>query len=427
MMGSGLGLLDYDQDGDLDVYLVQGVLLGDGTPLIAPADGQPPGDRLFRNDLLVGQDGSRTLRFTDVTDEAGIVSLGYGMGVATGDYDNDGHVDLYLTRFGPNQMFRNRGDGTFADVSIETGTDDPAWGVPAAFFDYDRDGWLDLFVGNYLDYTLATHTPCYDRAGAPDYCMPGANQPHPDVLYRNRGDGTFENATTMAGLAGEYGPALGPVTTDADGDGWLDLFVANDQEQNQLWVNQRDGTFRNMALPWGAALGAGGNAKADMGVGAGDFDNDGDEDLFITELTGQGSTLYVSDGTGLFRERSAALGIRAPSLVVANAAGPVRLLINEAGHRAHWLGLRLMGGDPPRDVSSAWVTLIREDGSALRRRARAEGSYASANDPRVIFGLGASPDISRVSVTWPSGLTEEWDDLEAGRYTRLNEGGGRPR
>ncbi len=516
MMGPGLGLFDYDNDGDLDVYLVQGVLLGDGTPLIGPADGQSPGDRLYRNDLVVGPDGARTLRFTDVTREAGIVSHGYGMGVAAGDYDNDGHVDLYLTRFGPNQMLRNRGDGTFADVSAETGTDDPAWGVPAAFFDYDRDGWLDLFVGNYLNYTLATHTQCYDRAGAPDYCVPGTSRPHPDILYRNRGDGSFENATAGGGLVREYGPALGAVTTDVDGDGWLDLFVANDQEPNQLWVNQRDGTFRNMALPWGAALGAGGNAKADMGVGAGDFDNDGDEDLFITELAGQGSTLYVNDGTGLFRERSAALGIRAPSLpytgfgagwididndgwldimafngsvvlnfetrgenpfpldqrnqvfrnlagerfedataraggvfelsevsrgagfgdvdndgdtdvVVANAAGPVRLLINEIGHRTHWLGLRLVGGNPPRDLSGVWVTVVRQDGSTLRRRARADGSFASANDPRVLFGLGASPGISRVRVTWPSGHTEEWDDLETGRYTTLTEGGGHSR
>ena len=514
MTGPGLGLVDYDNDGDLDVYLVQGVLLGDGTPLIGPSDGQPPGDRLYRNDLEVGPEGARTPQFTDVTEEAGIVSRGYGMGVATGDYDNDGWTDLYLTRFGPNQMFRNRGDGTFADVSAGTGTADPAWGVPAAFFDYDRDGWLDLFVGNYLNYTLATHTQCYDRAGAPDYCAPGTSRPHSDILYRNRGDGTFENATAAAGLAREFGPALGAVTTDVDGDGWLDLFVANDQEPNQLWVNQRDGTFRNMALPWGAALGAAGNAKADMGVGGGDFDNDGDEDLFVTELTGQGSTLYVNDGSGLFRDRSAALGIRAPSLpytgfgagwididndgwldivavngtvvlnfearagnpfpldqrnqvfrnlagerfedatgfagevfelsevsrgaafgdvdndgdtdvVVANAAGPVRLLMNEVGHRAHWLGLRLVASGPPRDSGGAWVAAILQDGSTLWRRAQAGGSFASANDPRVLFGLGGSAGVSRVRVTWPSGRVEEWDDLEVDRYITLTEGGGR--
>ena len=315
IMGPGVGMLDYDNDGDLDVFLVQGALLGDGAPTLAPREGQSLGDRLYRNDLVVQADGTRMLRFTDVTDESGITEArGYGMGVTSGDYDNDGWVDLYLTRFGRNQMFRNRGDGTFTDVSLQTGTDDPSWGVSAAFFDYDRDGWLDLFVGNYLNYTLETHTPCYFRAGPLDYCPPEVSPPQPSLLYRNRGDGTFVDVTAAAGLAREFGPALGVATADYDNDGWLDLFVANDQQENQLWINQRDGTFRNMALLWGVALGTAGEAKADMGVDAGDFDNDGDEDLFITELTGQGSTLYVNTGAGLFEDHSARLGIRLPSL-----------------------------------------------------------------------------------------------------------------
>ena len=516
MAGPGVGLFDYDNDGDLDVYLVQGDRLGDGEPLLPPPADQPPGDRLYRNDLEIAADGKRRLRFTDVTDEAGVAVSGYGMGVAAGDIDNDGWTDLYLTRFGRNRMLRNRGDGTFADVTDRSGTGDPGWGVPASFFDYDRDGRLDLFVGNYLGYTLAGHTQCYDRAGAPDYCAPETSRPQPDVLYRNRGDGTFEDVTAAAGMGREFGPALGSATADFDNDGWIDLFVANDQRENQLWMNRGDGTFRNRALSAGAALGAGGNAKADMGVDAGDFDNDGDEDLFITELAGQGSTLYVNDGSGLFRDRSAALGIRAPSLpytgfgtawididndgwldvvavngavvlnfetfgpdnpfaldqrnqvfrntggagfeaatgragsvfelsevsrgaafgdvdndgdtdvLVANAAGRVRLLLNQVGDRGHWLGLRLVGADPRRDMLGARVEAVLPDGTTRRRRARADGSFASANDPRVLLGLGASAAVSLVRVFWPDGEVEEWTDPAIDRYTTLQQGGGRP-
>ena len=516
MAGPGAGLFDYDNDGDLDVYLVQGELLGEGEALLPPPADQPPGDRLYRNDLEIGGSGERRLRFTDVTAESGIGVRGYGMGVAAGDYDNDGWIDLYLTRFGPNRLLRNQGDGTFADVTDRSGTGDPAWGVPASFVDYDRDGRLDLFVGNYLSYTLAGHTQCYDRAGAPDYCAPETSRPHPDVLYRNRGDGTFEDVTATAGLGREFGPALGSATADFDGDGWIDLFVANDQRENQLWMNQGDGTFANRALAAGAALGAGGNAKADMGVDAGDFDNDGDEDLFITELSGQGSTLYVNDGAGLFRERSARLGIRAPSLpytgfgtawvdidndgwldivaangavvlnfetfgpdnpfaldqrnqvfrnlggagfevatdragavfelsevsrgaafgdvdndgdtdiLMANAAGPVRLLLNQVGHRRHWLGLRLVDPETRRDAVGARVAVVRPDGTTLWRRARADGSFASANDPRVLVGLGDSANVSLVRVLWPDGEVETWTDVRTNRYTTLARGTGTP-
>ncbi len=516
IMGPGVGMLDYDNDGDLDVYLVQGSTLGHG-PQTPPPSGPPPSDRLYRNDLAVHADGTRTLRFTDVTDESGIRAHGYGMGVASGDYDNDGWVDVYLTRFGRNQLFRNQGDGTFSDVSAETGTDDPSWGIPAVFFDYDRDGWLDLFVGNYLNYTLETHTPCYFRAGPPDYCPPEVSPPQPSVLYHNRGDGTFDDVTAAAGLGREFGPALGAAAADYDNDGWIDLFVGNDQRENQLWINQHDATFRNMALLSGVALGAAGEAKADMGVDAGDFDNDGDEDLFITELTGQGSTLYVNDGTGLFEDQSARRGVRGPSLphtgfgagwldldndswldlvavngfvaqqldalgpdtpfplharnqlfhslggarfedatdlagsafalsevsrgaafgdvdndgdvdlLIGNTAGPVRLLVNNLGSRNHWIGVRLVGAATPRDMVGARVAAVRADGSTVWRRARADGSYASANDPRVVVGLGESAEVPLVRVTWPSGRVEEWVDLPVDRYTTLTEGGGRQR
>jgi hypothetical protein len=305
ILAPGVGLFDYDNDGDLDVYLVQGHMLGTGHPLFPPKSSKPPTDRLYRNDLQVAPDGTRTLHFTDVTRESGITSQGYGMGVAAADFNNDGWVDLYLTKFGPNQMFRNNRDGTFTDVSNETGTSDASWSVSASFVDFDRDGWLDLYVGKYLRYSLDTHTDCFSSSGALDYCTPRSYRPLPDRLYRNQRNGTFADVTARARVATEFGPALGVTTADFNGDGWIDIYVANDGKENQLWINQRDGTFRNEALLAGAALPVDGKPEGSMGVDAGDFDNDGDEDLFMTELTFEGSNLYVNDGSGVFEDRSA--------------------------------------------------------------------------------------------------------------------------
>jgi len=204
---------------------------------------------------------------------------------------------------------RNNCDGTFTDVSKQSRTDDPAWSVSASFFDYDRDGWLDLFVGNYLDWRADSSMPCFSASGRPDYCSPNVFQPQPSRLYHNNRDGTFTDVTAASGIARDFGPALGVSTADFNGDGWIDLYVANDGQPNQLWINQRDGTFRNTGLLSGTALSAHGRAKAGMGVDAGDFDNDGDEDLFVTNLTGEGNDLYVNDGAGLFEEQSARSGL----------------------------------------------------------------------------------------------------------------------
>ena len=512
IMAPGAGLVDIDNDGDLDVYLAQGQRLGTGTPLIPPPGG-PLGDRLYRNDLQVAADGTRTLHFTDITAPSGIRPRGYGMGVAAGDIDNDGFVDLYLTGFGRNQMFRNNGNGTFSEVTKASGTDDPdGWGVSASFFDYDRDGLLDLFVGNYLNYTLATHTPCFGPSGAPDYCRPEVYGGQPNRLYHNSGNGHFTDVTIPSGVAQAFGPALGAVAADFNRDGWPDLFVTNDEQENELWMNQKNGTFTNTALLAGAALGASGERKANMGVDAGDFDADGDDDLFVTELISQGSSLWVNDGTGTFEEQSARLGIRGPSLpytgfgtawldvdndgwldllavngdvnqnvttlarpgdpfplgqrrqlfrntggrfedvssragsmfaqpevgrgaafgdidndgdtdvLVANGAGPVRLLVNNLGARNHWLGLRLVSSSATRDAVGARVEVRRSSGPALVRRAHADGSYASANDPRVLAGLGTSTEAPRVRVTWPDGSSEEWSSVAIDRYTTLVQG-----
>src|SRR5688572_25770156 len=312
IMAPGVGLLDYDNDGDLDVYLVQGRTLGtsttlDRTPPSSTAAGTLKG-RLYRNDLKVNADGSRQLHFTDVTDASGIRADQYGLGVAAADIDNDGWVDLLLTNFGTNQLLRNNGNGTFTDVSKQSGIQDHSgrFAVSAAFLDFDRDGWLDLYVANNANYTLNNETNCPNMAGARDYCPPQIYGGQPDRLYRNQGRGRFVDVSATALKGGKFGPALGVASADYNGDGWIDIFVANDGEENLLWMNQRDGTFVETALLAGTALTAEGKAEASMGVDAGDFDNDGDEDLFITELTGQGSNLYVNDGSGSFRDVSAA-------------------------------------------------------------------------------------------------------------------------
>ena len=317
IMGGGAALFDFDNDGDLDVYLVQGRMIGPGLTLddalFPPPPGTPLTDRLYRNDLEPGA-GSASLRFTDVTRASRIEAAGYGMGVTTGDFDNDGWTDLYVTNFGSNQLLRNRGDGTFEDVTAASGADDPRWSVAASFFDFDRDGWLDLYVGNYVDYSLADHKPCPLPSGVLTYCAPGAYRPAGDSLFRNRGDGAFEDVSTASGIGAEPGSGLGAVAADFNGDRWIDLYVANDLMWNRLWINRGDGTFADNALLAGVAVNREGQPEAGMGVDAGDFDGDGDPDIVVSHLEQETNTLYVNDGTGLFRDESASSGLGPPSL-----------------------------------------------------------------------------------------------------------------
>jgi hypothetical protein len=282
VLAPGVALFDYDNDADLDVYLVQGEPLEAHGKAVASVDVRYA-DRLYRNDLTIAADGSRALRLTDVTRESGIVAPGYGMGVAAGDFDNDGWVDLYLTKFdAPNQLLRNNRNGTFTDVSRSSGTDHRSWSVSASFADLNRDGWLDLYVANYVRYALEQSSPCFAASGALDYCTPDAYPPLPDRLFLNRRDGTFADVSASAGIARQPGPGLGVSTADFNGDGWIDVYVANDGKENQLWLNRRDGSFEDVALLSGVALPVTGKAEASMGVDAGDFDDDGDEDLFMT-------------------------------------------------------------------------------------------------------------------------------------------------
>jgi len=317
MAGSGAALFDADGDGDLDLYLVQG-----GPLESQPAGTARPCDRLYRNDLEPGANGSAQHRFVDITAEAGLAgAAGYGMGVAAGDVDNDGRIDLYVTNLGANQLWRNVSEGdsiAFVEVTAGSGTDDPRWSVPAVFADFDGDGRLDLFVGNYVDFRLATHKTCSGPGAAPDYCGPSSYRPEPDRLFLGRGRDAsgqirFQEITEAAGLRAP-GAALGAVADDFDGDGKLDLYVANDGMANRLYRNQGPGEglavrFVDDALITGTAVNRAGRPEASMGVVAGDVNGDGSPDLFMTHLERETNTLYINEGDGLFRDRSRDSGL----------------------------------------------------------------------------------------------------------------------
>ncbi|MFQ5708857.1 MAG: CRTAC1 family protein [bacterium] len=513
MMGGGGAMFDYDNDGDEDLYLAQGHLLDPAWP---GPDATTPGDRLYRNELEIRPDGTRALHFTDVTESSGLRATGYGMGVTTGDYNNDGWVDLYVLNWGDNQLWRNNGDGTFTDVTQESGTNDPNWSTAAAFLDFDRDGWLDLMIVNYVGYSFANDHPCYSPiSGGRDYCHPSSYPVAPDRLLRNRGDGTFENVTLATRVVSAYGPGLGIAVADFNGDGWPDIYVANDGRENLLWLNEEGRYFQNHAVISGTAVNNAGATEASMGVNAADFDGDGDIDLFMTHLTRETNTLYINYGMALFQDRTLTSGLAAASLpytgfgtvdfdydndgwldvfvanghvgiiqeeaqrgdpfplkqvnqffrnlgqgrfemisstddpvlgleevsrgaamgdvdndgdtdlLLVNNNGPARLLRNEVGQKQTWLGLRLVGAVTRRDMLGSRVALVRTDGSTLWRRVHVDGSYCSAHDPRVLFGLGKSGSYKAVRVYWTGGDVEEWTDLDIGQYHTLTQGTGK--
>ncbi len=305
-MGSGLALFDHDRDGDLDLYLVQS---GD-LPGLAGSPGAGATNRLYRND--------GGLRFVDVTEASGTGDDGYGMGCVVGDIDADGDLDLYVTNFGPDRLYVNRGDGTFEDATEAAGISSDGWSSSAVLFDADRDGDLDLYVCRYLLYRVDFSHACEDRLGVRtvrSYCHPDVYPAAPDIFYRNRGDGTFEDVTQEAGVfERENGKGLGVVAADIDGDGDVDLLVANDSKPNFFYRNRGDGTFEDRSVVSGFAYNELGEAEAGMGIDVGDVDGDGNLDVFMVHYAMETNTLYVNRGDGTFRDGSGPARLGEPSL-----------------------------------------------------------------------------------------------------------------
>lgn len=299
-MAGGVVMFDFDGDGDEDLFFVDGGSLPGYT-------GEPARSRLFRND------GGK---FTDWTDRSGIKVTEYGMGGAAGDVDNDGDLDLYVTGLAGDQLFQNNGDGTFTEVTARAGVSDPLWSAAAAFADADNDGDLDLYVVNYVDFTVNNHKLCGDaKRKLPGYCHPDAYNGLPDRFYRNRGDGTFEDATQAAGFGGAVGPGLGVVFGDIDDDGWQDVYVANDNKPNFLFRNRGNGTFEDLSLLSGTAVGEKGQPEAGMGVDLGDYDGDGRLDVIVTNFELETNGLYRNLGGGTFLDVRSPARIAEPSLL----------------------------------------------------------------------------------------------------------------
>ena len=508
-MVGGVAILDYDVDGRLDLYFVNGARLEDPMPPGAEPDKSAPRfwNRLYRNN----GDGT----FTDVAEEAGVQDRYYGMGAAVGDYDNDGDPDLYVTNFGRNTLFRNNGDGTFTDVTEAAGVGGGGWSSAAGFLDYDRDGDLDLFVSRYLVWDFE-HNPYCGPPDARAYCHPATFPTITHLLYRNNGDGTFTDVSRQAGFADTPGYGLGVAFNDYDRDGWPDIFVANDKVAEQLYRNRGDGTFEEVALEAGLAFNEEGGTFSGMGVDFADYDNDGWPDIVVTALANERYALfrneegffnYESDSTGLSREthRSSGWGLklvdfdndgwkdlfvgqshvmdniemvrpstpyREPMLLLRNEGGrfrdvsegrgdafeiprvargvafgdldndgfvdvvvnclncPAVILRNQGGNGNHWLAVALSGTLSNRDGIGARLRVVTASGLEQYAFASPTGSYQSANDKRVHFGLGRDATVKLLEIAWPSGCVQRLRDVKADRTLVVEEprdcGGERP-
>jgi hypothetical protein len=422
-MGSGCGFLDYDGDGRLDLFLVNG----------APLPGSPEKDPVFP--ALYRSRGNGV--FEEVTRAAGLEQQMYGMGCAVGDYDNDGHDDLFVSCLGPDRLFRNNGDGTFSDVTRKAGVSDPYYSTSCAWFDYDRDGHLDLFVGNYCKWSMQLNRVCQGAFGK-YVCPPEYYKGDPPRLYHNRGDGTFEDVTKKAGIYNTVGKNLGVAVFDVDDDGWLDLMVANDLEPNLLYRNNRDGTFREIGVEVGVAYSNTGKARAGMGIDTADFANNGREAIVIGNNTREGLALFHADGQGAFTDAADAAGLYAPSLPFLTFGalfvdvdndgkkdlfavnGHVNEHIERTGEGSTWAQRPLLfhnrGG-------GRFAEITAQAGPALRTpvvaRGLAAGDYDADGDlDFLVSACGGRPMLLRNDT--PKG--HHWLSIRA-RGTRSNRGG----
>ena len=496
-MGPGVAFLDYDNDGWMDIFLVNSGQADFYTPP------KPLRNALYKNN----RDGT----FTDVTESAGVAGgKSFGMGVAVGDYDNDGWADIFVTAYGRSTLYHNNGDGTFADVTEKAGLVFPNWATSAVWFDYDNDGKLDLFVCSFVHYDIAAGTSCGDnKLKRKYYCIPRVFQPTASLLFHNNGDGTFREVSKGTDIASAMGKGLGVVATDINNDGLMDLFVANDTVQNFLFVNRGNGHWEEKALAAEVAYSQNGQARSGMGVDAADFDGDGRMDLFVANVDQEMFSLYKNQGNETFADvahqhdiakatrllsgwglkffdydndgnidlilsnghpddmidsyspqvrykeplllfhndgkrlsnvsdiagpafqkdftaRGLAVGDfdndGLPDVLIGNNGAAPLLLRNNTPPGNHWLGVRLVCKTANRDAIGTRLTWSA--GGVIRNRLKnSGGSYLSSHDPREILGIGKATKLDWLEIKWPapSKKTERFTDLPIDRYITITE------
>ncbi len=492
-VGAGCAFFDYDNDGWMDIYLVNS----------GPADFFTPKEPLKNALYHNNHDGT----FSDVTDKAGVAGRTFGMGVAAGDYDGDGWQDLYVTSYGSNILYHNNHNGTFTDVTGKAGVAAPGWSTCAVWFDYDNDGKLDLFVSSFVLYNKEMSCG-NNRLGLKYYCIPRVFKPRPSHLFHNNGNGTFTDVSEESGITTSPGKSFGAVATDVNNDGLIDLFVANDTMPNFLFINKGNGKFEEVGLPAGVAYSDAGGPRSGMGVDSTDYDGDGWQDLFVANidqelfslyhnqhdltfidqpgeiaaatrlLSGWGLKFFDYDNDGdpdlflanghpddmvetlttrvkyqeplvllendgrtfknvtarsgaVFAKSFSARGMTIGDydndgdldVLISNNGAPPLLLRNEGGNRNNWLGLQLVATKSNPAAVGALITW--QVGSVKRSRLKMNGgSYLASHDPREVLGAGPSGKIDSVEIRWPSGKVDKLSNLPLNTYVKVVEGEG---